>query len=135
MSKENINKVYGKHATNPETSTFAPKILKQLVLPILKTSVGEPIYVKFVEEITAKEKIEKDKDGKETKGEINIAHVVELQSGEEYHLVMGSVLLSTLVESYPEGGYVNKCFMVTKGEKRGSGAKSYHPYLLAEIEL
>ena len=118
-----------------ETKAFEPKIVKQLVLPILKTKVDDPIYVKFVEPINAKEKVEKDKEGNETKGEIHIAHVIELQSGEEYHLVMGSVLLSTLEESYKNNGYVGKCFMVTKGEKRGTGVKAYHPYLLAEIEV
>ena len=114
---------------------FVPKILKQLVLPILQTKVDEPVYVKFVEKIVAKEKIEKDGAGVETKGEIFVAHIVNLETGEENHLVMGSVLLSTLFESYPDDSYVDKGFMVTKGAKRGTGARGYHPYMLAQIEV
>ena len=116
-------------------STFAPKILKQLVLPILKSNVDEPYYVKFLEPIMEKEKVEKDSEGKEVHGTIQIGHVVELQDGQEMHCVIGSVLLSTLTESYPDSSYVDKCFMITKLAKKGSGARGYHPYLLAEVEV
>jgi hypothetical protein len=48
---------------------------------------------------------------------------------------MGSVLLSTLNEEYPEGGYVGLGFGITKLAKKGTGARGYHPYLLAELDL
>ena len=113
--------------------TFKPVILKQLVLPILQTAVDVPVYVKFVEMIMSKEKIEKDSNGAEQKGEINIGHIIDLETGEEKHIVMGSVLLSTLTESYPSESYVGKCYQITKGAKRGGASRGYHPYLLAEI--
>jgi len=114
---------------------FIPKIKKQLVLAIQKIEVEKPIYVKFVAPIKIKDKVEKDASGVETKGEIHIGHVLNLETGEELHVVMGSVLLSTLTEEYPNGGYVGLGFMITKQAKRGTGARGYHPYLLAELDL
>tara|TARA_R110000737_G_C14623309_1_gene494000 strand:+ start:9252 stop:9608 length:357 start_codon:yes stop_codon:yes gene_type:complete len=117
------------------SKTFNPKIVKQLVLPVLKMNVDEPIYVKFIDAVMEKEKVEKDENGADKHGTIQIGHVIELRDGEEFHMVIGSVLLSTLTESYVDASYVDKCFMITKLAKKGSGARGYHPYLLAEIEL
>ena len=116
-------------------AAFVPKIKKQLVLPILKTAVDEPIYIKFLDPVQQKDKVEVDSKGEEQKGTIEIGHVVNLETGEEMHIVMGSVLLSTLNESYPDQSYVGLGFMVTKLAKKGTGAKGYHPYLMAEIEV
>jgi len=116
-------------------SGFTPKIKKQLVLAIQKLEVDKPCYVKFLDVVKAKEKIETDSKGEEVKGTIQIGHVTNLESGEELHIVMGSVLLSTLNEEYPNGGYVGLGFAVTKLPKKGTGARGYHPYLLAELDL
>jgi hypothetical protein len=116
-------------------SKFVPKIKKQLVLAIQKLEVDKPCYVKFIDVVKEKEKIEKDAQGVETTGSIQIGHVTNLETGEELHIVMGSVLLSTLNEEYPNGGYVGLGFAVTKLPKKGTGARGYHPYLLAELDL
>jgi len=114
---------------------FIPVIKKQLVLAIQKIEVEKPIYVQFMTAIKVKDKVEKDGAGVETKGEIHIGHVLNLETGEELHVVMGSVLLSTLTEEYADDSYVGKGFMITKQAKRGTGARGYHPYLLAELDL
>lgn len=111
------------------------KVKKHLVLPILKLNVDCPAHVQFLEPINAKEKQEKNSKGEIEKGEIHIAHVIDLDTGLEHHCVMGHVLLSTLYKEYPDDTYVNKFFQITKLAKRGTGAKSYHPYLLSELDV
>lgn len=108
---------------------FKPKILKRVTLPTMKL---QPVnYVKFLSAIVAKPKQEKDENGKLVEKTIDIAHAVNLETGEEVHFVVGDVLKKELTSAYPKDAYVGKAFMV---EKRDVPGKRYKNYFIAEIE-
>lgn len=110
-------------------SGFKPKILKRVTLPTLK--LGAVNYVKFLSAIQTKPKMEKDENGKPVEKTIDIAHAVNLETGEEVHFVVGDVLKKELTAAYPGDKYVGKAFMV---EKKDVPGKRYKNYFIAEIE-
>lgn len=112
-------------------SNFTRK--KSIIVPVLKMTADTPIFVKFID------MVEKDKTDIKT-GEVEmdngkpkkicIATVVNLEDGLEYHLVLGTILYSTLSSSYNDVS--GRCFEIIKKQKRAG--KDYNDYELYEIE-
>lgn len=119
-------------------SNFTPKVVRPLVLPTLKLVEENPVYVRIettMSKSTMKEtRVEKDKGAPKGKqmDPATICQVTNLETGERQTLICGSVLESTLDESYPGGKYVGVCFGITKHAK--ASGKRYNTYSIDEIE-
>lgn len=112
----------------PPPAKFVPKILKRLTYPTLKLEAGVPVYVKFLEEIVTKPKLDKNEKGEVVEKNIRIARVVNLENQTECEFVVGDVLDKELVAA---GKLTGKAFMFTKKNVDG---KRYKTYDIAEIE-
>lgn len=110
---------------------------KSISLPILKFETGSTLFVKILE-IKTKPDIEK-KTGKPKidpqTGEIkniSVAKVIELESMEEYELVLGAVLVSQLEENYEKEAINGKSFEITKIDKKPG--KGYYTFQIYELD-
>lgn len=125
---------------NLETLSF--EVVKQVTRPFLKIETGMTVYVKFLspfieDDSQFSERMRKSR--KETEDEkqkpLDIATVVNLQTGEECRLIGHDVLMNTLQSEYKENGFVDKMFRITKGAKKGSGSRQYYSFEIAEIRM
>src|SRR5215469_10751905 len=131
--------------TLPEMMQF--EIVKHITLPFFIIPNDTPVYIKFStaiakdtssfsERVTRRRKAADDTTTAPKKDEaMDIANIVNLQTGEEMRLVAHQVLSSTLNEAYPENGYVNKLFKIVKSEKKGGRGGKYFAFDIAEIRL
>lgn len=110
---------------------------KAVTVPTLKMAIDKPIYVKF-EAITRKQTLDK-KTGEikidSKTGEIDllpVAKVINLETGENNELVLGSVLIAQLEAEYTAEEITGKCFEIEKHNK--PSGKDYHTYSIYEIE-
>jgi hypothetical protein len=102
-------------------------------MPTLKLVPDVPVYVKITDPIF-EGKTQKAKEGEAEKKPPMIFNVINLETGEVCQMVAGTVVHREIVDNYPKEGYVNKCFMIIKGKKKGSGDRGYFTYEIAEIE-
>ncbi len=120
------------------TDTPAPtklkfKRTKRVTLPIVKLTADVPRYLKFTDKIyLGKEIKEKLKEGEKKKAPAHLVNVIDLESGEEGVIVLNKVLMSTLLEEYPDDSYIGKSFEITKLAK--NPGKDYHPFSIIEGE-
>ncbi len=118
-------------------AAFKPKIIKRITMPTLKLVPDTPVYVKITEKIFEGKtpKLKEGEKAEEQKKAPMLFNIVNLETGEAMQLVAGAVVQSEIVDNYPKDGYVNKCFMITKGKKKDlSGGRGYFTYEIAEIE-
>lgn len=107
--------------------TFKRK--QAVILPQLKLQDDVPVHVQIVSPIYLGKEI------KESNGETSQAdlmRVVDMTTGEECQMIVGTILKASLEESFPESGYVDKCFEITRHAK--AEGKRYKTYALYEIE-
>lgn len=112
---------------------FKPVIVKHVTMPTLKLMPDVPAYVKITAKIF-EGKVQPAKDGETPKKPPLIFNVVNLETGEVCQMVAGTVVQREIQDNYPQHAYVNKCFMIIKGKKKGSGDRGYFTYEIAEIE-
>lgn len=122
-----------KTETEKKPSAFKPVIIKHVTLPTLKTVPDVPVYVKIMEKIF-EGKTQKPKEGETAKQAPMIFNVINLETGEVCQLIANKVVEREILDNYPGDKYVNKCFMILKGKKKGSGDRSYFSFEIAEIE-
>ena len=122
-----------------ETSVMQFEVVRNVTLPfVMIPADGSNMYLKFNTAIlpdtsTFSERVRKSKNDGEAKQEpMHIAEVTNLQTGEAGRLVAHSVLESNLVEAYPDGSYVGKCFQIAKTKAAG---KRYFNFNITEIRL
>lgn len=118
----------------PAKAKFVPKIKNVLTKPLLKLEIDQTVYVQIKSIM---------REGKELKGRGDAAKmkpamlcdVINLETGQaNMEMICPTIVQSTLNENYPDNGYVDKGFMITKMQKR-SEEKSYFPYDIQEIEV
>jgi hypothetical protein len=114
--------------TTTETAVkkFVPKIKNHVTIPLLKFANNVEVYVKFTAE-TYIGRIVDDKKEPPT-----MARVVNLETGELNDIILGTVLLSTLSENYPDNGYIGKAFAIKKHAPEGT--RAYSLWDVSEIE-
>ena len=112
---------------------FVPTILKHVTMPTLKLIPDVPAYVKITEAMFTG-KSQPAKEGEAAKKPPEIFNVINLETGEVCQMVAGTVVQREIQDNYPNDGYVNKCFMIVKGKKKGTGDRGYFTYEIAEIE-
>jgi hypothetical protein len=116
-----------------KAAAFVPVIVKHVTMPTLKLMPDVPVYVKITEAIF-EGKTQPPKDGETAKKPPMIFNVINLETGEVCQMVAGTVVQREIQDNYPKDAYVEKCFMIVKGKKKGSGDRGYFTYEIAEIE-
>jgi len=117
------------------TTKFDPskvKVINAVTRPTLSLVEGVPVYVKILKPIYVGKEI-KGSEKKADSKPADIADIINLENGKEQQLVVGAIVKSNIEESYPEGTYVGKGFMITKGKKKEG--KRYFNYEISEIEV
>jgi hypothetical protein len=109
------------------------KRVRNLTLDVLKFVENEPRYVKITGPIfIGKEQKAKAGDDDKKREPAHLAHCVNLEDGAECQIIVSAVVLSVMMDEYPNDGYVGKCFAITK--KSRTPGKQYFPYGVEEIE-
>lgn len=98
-----------------------------ITIPLLKPAIDVPFYVRLDTPVILGKKID------DTMEAAHLCNVTNLETGEQNQLIIPSVLLSLLHETYEKDGYVGRSFMLTKHAK--PSGKKYHPFSMAEIEV
>jgi hypothetical protein len=112
------------------------KVVKQVTVPTLSPKPDAPIYVKMLGAIFVGKEIKsakKPEEGGVEQKPADLALVVNLETGEEMHLICSAVFKANLQDTYPKDTYVGKAFRVAKLGKRAG--KRYFDYAIAEIEI
>lgn len=106
------------------------KVTRQVILPTLSLQVNEPVTLI----VTGKmyQSTYTDPDPKKQKEKpATVMPVGNVVTGEAMNLLVPAVMESALSESYPDGDYVGKTFMVCKMPKRPG--KRYFDIKLVEV--
>lgn len=133
-------------STTPTIIDFQQfEIVRHVTKPIFKLPEdGSPAYIKFLSAIEPDKssfsermrKSRKEGENQEQQKPVDMADIVNLQTGEECRIIVHSVLKSQMNEAYPENAYVTKMFKVTKSaKKQGRGTSQYFTFDIAEIRL
>lgn len=101
---------------------------RSVVLPTLSFKTRQVAFVKVLGEMVRGDRIEGEKDNKEP---AMLAHVVDMQTGEEYNLICPTLLVSAWEKM--EGGYVGKAFEVRVSAQPLPG-KRYKAVTVYEVE-
>jgi hypothetical protein len=129
------------------------KVVKQLISPTLKVNPGKPVFVKVVgpmfegRQLTEDEQPKEAKGGKETKAKRGPATILPVlclfggegksdpNNGRNCQIVANKLLVGALNEQYPDHGYVDRKFRITKSaEKKKGGQNEYYTFDIVEIE-
>lgn len=103
------------------------EVAKRVTLPFIKQKVGSPVHIYFVEPYHISTKVQNGE-----KGEATLAHVINLENGQESEMLLSTVTKTTLDENYTDNGYVGKAFRLELFAVEG---KKYHKIDLVEIKL
>lgn len=113
------------------------KVVKQVTVPTLSPKPDSPIYVKMLSKIFVGKEIKpstaQDAEGGAIQKPADLALVVNLETGEQMHLIVSAVMKANVEETYPKDTYVGKSFRISKLGKRAG--KRYFDYAIAEIEV
>jgi hypothetical protein len=131
--------------TTPAVMQF--EIVRHVTLPQIKLpDDGSALYLRFEKAIETARQLEamKTRRSKNATTESTetplpppqVAEVTNLQTGELGQFIVNAVLESNLNESYPDEGYVKKCFSIKQlSLKKGRGGYSYKTFEILEIRL
>lgn len=121
-------------AAGTESKGFAFKKKRLVTRPLFKWVkdverfylIEEPIF-----QAKPNKKAQLDKDGKERQPPL-LAHVTDLETGQQGQIIVGTVLNSELNSEYPDNGYVGKQFSICQRKIEG---RDYSTWDIAEIEV
>lgn len=111
---------------------FEPKVKRNITLPLLKLSIGEPAYIQITSAMFVSKQIE-DATGKNAMEPATLVNCINLESDEECQIIVPAVLQSILKEQFAEDSYVGKGFQLIKHPKQSG--KRYHNFSVAELDL
>lgn len=114
------------------------EVVRNVTLPfIVIPADGNPFYLKFntafeADKTTFSERVRRTRgEADQNTAPMDIAEVVNLQSGEVGRLVAHQVLKSNLDEAYPNDTYIGKYFKIAKNKSKGR----YFNFNVVEIKL
>lgn len=131
------------------TSKFAIK--KHVTLPLLKVNDnGTPSYVfftsaifkakvneveqkKYVKDLASWEASNKKEPAPQVPNPPELAHVIDMESGEVAQIIANAILKTEIEDNYPDDTYVGKGFEVKKFKP--TGGKRYAMIQIAEVEV
>ena len=103
-----------------------------VTLPLFKFANNVPMYVRFENPMFKSEPLKKASAEEKKKDPPTLAHVVNLETGDEGQIILGSVLAENLNKHYPDNGYVGKSFEIIKHPQEGG--RAYCLYSITEID-
>lgn len=107
------------------------KVIRNVTLPLLKIRPnGAPIFVRFESAMHLGKEV-KGEEGKKKMEPATLAHVINLETGEECQIICTLLLRERLNEEYPGDGYVGKQFRIVVTREDG---KKYNLVGIQEIE-
>lgn len=106
--------------------------VKAVTLPTIKLEVDATYYITFDSEIRTEKTIEQTGPDKGKEKDIDIATVINAETGQQGNIVIGAVLKNEIERAYPEAGYVGKSFEITKKKVAG---KRYNNFEVFEIKM
>lgn len=127
------------------------EVAKHVTLPLLKIEPEKPIFVKFEGTIhRAKPQAGSRSDAAESKTDVDapdaapeggkgrgkkappeLAHVIDMSTGEHAQIIIGTVLGSELRSEYPADAYVGKIFKIVQHKIQG---RDYATYDILELK-
>lgn len=124
-------------AQDAKAPAFKFAVKKHVTLPLLKIVPEKPMYVRFEAAI---EKAKPQAGGRTPSADSaaakkeppELAHVIDLTTGEHAQIIIGTVLGAELRATYSNDSYVGKCFEVVQHKVQG---KQYATYGITEIEV
>jgi hypothetical protein len=128
--KANETKPETEAAATPAPAKAAPfafKVKKHVTVPLLKIQNNQPAYVKFTGAIFTGKVVDDKKEAPQ------MADVINLETAQEMQIILGTVLVGNLRESYPDDAYVGKQFELVKSAPEGT--RKYSLYQITEIEV
>lgn len=102
---------------------------------------GTPMFLKFQTAFATDPSLvnigrrSKNDDPDKPKEPIEVADVLNLQTGEEGRIIGNSVIKSELRSSYPDESYVNKYFRITQGAMKQGKSNKYRSFKIIEIKI
>lgn len=109
------------------------KVKAKLTRPLFKIIKDAPLYVRIVGAMYQGEKlVKKDGTSASDMDPAILANVVNLETGEEGQIICNAALEAVLKRTYPNDGYIGKCFGLRRNE-RVTG-KKYDTFGVDEIE-
>lgn len=106
------------------------KAKRSVILPTLSLQVGQARVLRF--NSAMRQSTINDPDPKKKMKPATICQVTDVQTKENYNMIVPAVLESSLKEGYPADAYVDKTFYVLKKPKRAG--KRYFDFELTEVE-
>jgi hypothetical protein len=103
---------------------------RNVILPTLSLQVGQPRVLRFNDAM--RQSTINDPDPKKKMKPATICGVTDVQSKENYNMIVPAVLESSLKEGYKDDAYVGLTFYVLKKPKRPG--KRYFDFELTEVE-
>jgi len=98
--------------------------------PLWKWLPDEPKFMEIKQAIFLGKDIKQVKGGKKMEP-AHLMGVVNMETGENMQVIVGTVLKSTLEEDFPDETYVGKCFEIIQNK----GTRAYKTYSIYEIEM
>ena len=119
-----------------EQAVMQYEIVKHVTLPLMKLG-AEPAFVKFIGPIFQAENSGKQRESTEPAAKNpmpppELAHVEDLVRKIPAQIIINAVLGSEIRKSYPQDGYVGKCFRIAKTQLSG---KRYATFEILEVRL
>lgn len=113
------------------TSNFSYRVMARVTVPTISMKESKEYFFRFEAPIIGKP------DREHPDRPIHIARVIDLETGELGEIVLGKVLHETMLEKYPDAGYVGKSFRIMKtgSGKKGAGASEYNLFYVDEIDV
>ncbi len=112
------------------------EVIRQVNLPVMKKIDEEPIFVRFESPMYVGKQLKRATDTKEKNGKTRspatLAAITNMETGEQFLLIINQVLKDNLNDGYPDDSYVGKTFRIVQHSREG---KSYKTYSLSEISL
>jgi len=105
------------------------KVARNVTLPLSKWKNDQPKFLLIESEIFQGKQIAQ-KDGQPEEKPADLMNCVDLETGEQAQVIVGTVLKGTLQDEYPDTAYVGKYFSITQLRDPG---KKYNTYRVQEL--
>lgn len=109
--------------------------VRSVILPALNLGIGEPrvLYIKDAMRVSTVKADPKKKGEEAREKPATVCTVADMQTGEEFTLLVPAVMEGNLREAYPDDGYIHKAFYCEKKPKRPG--KRYFDFALVEVAI
>ena len=105
------------------------KVAKNVTLPLSKWKNDQAKFL-LIESAIFQGKQIAQKDGQPEEKPADLLNCIDLETGEQAQVIVGTVLKGTLQDEYPDNAYVGKYFSITQLRDPG---KKYNTYSVQEL--